>query len=134
MKHSTKILGGLALYCVALAPAAPAFAQDAALSDEDTQAAYAMTMMCLEATTSMAIKAQQAGDTAAYDKMKNDGALWLGVAETFAKDLGRSADTDFDDSVGRILAEGNLLGDDVAYARQKQVFDACSVILNSTAE
>lgn len=134
MKFSKETLGGLALFSIALMPAAPAIAQDAPLSDEDTQAAYAMTMMCLESTMSMAIKAQQDGDTAAYDKMKNDGALWLGVAESFAADLGRSADADMDGSIGRILGEGNLLGDDVAFARQKQVFDACDKIINPPAK
>ena len=134
MKFFKNAVGGLALLGIALTPAVPAIAQDAAVSNEDTQAAYAMTMMCLEATTTMAIKAERENDTALYEKMQSDGALWLSVAETFAKDLGRSATADIDGSIGRILAEGNLLGDDIAYTRQKQVFDACDKIINTSAE
>ncbi len=137
MNYLTKIMGIFALSGFALAPAVPAFAQDAqdaAVSNEDTEAAYAMTMMCLEATMSMAIKADQAGDAPTYEQMTSEGALWLEVANTFAKDLGRSADADMDVSVARMLAEGNLLGDDVAFARQKIVFDECSKIINSTTE
>jgi hypothetical protein len=130
-----KNIWGAALAATVLV-ASPVAAQEAEaqtekLVTEETHAAYAMSMMCLEATTSMAIKADREDDKATYEKMTNDGALWLVVSETFAKDLGLSAEGELDGSIGRILAEGNLLGEDVAFARQKQVFDACSLILNS---
>ena len=127
-------LGPVALFSAAFAPVTPVLAQDATVSKEDLETAYALTMMCLEATTSMAIKAEAAGDKETYDKLANDGVVWLGVADSFGKELGRTAADDFDSSVGRIVAEGNLLGDDAAAARQKQVYDACQLFLAPAAQ
>ena len=93
--------------------------------------AYSMTMMCLEATTT--ILATEVPMPLAirrlYEKLTDDGVVWLGVADSFGKDLGRTATDDLDMSIGRLVAEGNLLGDEVSDARQQQVYDACQKFL-----
>lgn len=128
-KLLTTFAAAIALCGAATAPLTSVAAQDATLSREGLHTAYALTMMCLEASSAMASKAERDGDTATLEKLTQDAPLWMGVAKNFGEQIGIDVDKDIERSVARILAEDSLFGPDVAYARQKQVFDACQPFL-----
>ena len=126
---------GLMALGLALAVSAPALAQsDQNPNSEDASTAYGMSMICLEATMAMAVQAEGSGDTAAYDRLTSDGAIWLEVANNFGEEIGRDARADLDLAVGRLTAEGNLLGEAASSSRQKQVYDACQQFINPPEE
>ncbi len=117
------------LLALPLALSAPAVSAQTTPSDEDMRVGYAMTMMCLQATAYMSVEAKDKGDTAAYDRMTGEGVIFLTLANDFGGPLGRSVDTDFGELVDQTTAEEVLLKPAVALARQRQVYEACQVLL-----
>ncbi len=128
-KWRTPILAA-AVACAVLSQPAMAQADAAVQSDEERNEGlrlYYTSMECAQSATFMSVF-DESLDAAGQQALKDEGTLWLGLAEVIGKPLGMNYETDFANMAQRSIAEIDLLGTKDAAARYQVMRKPCKAI------
>ena len=135
LKWRTPILAA-AMACAVVAQPALAQTDAPVQSDEERNEGlrlYYTAMECAQSATFMSVF-DESLDAAGQQALKDEGTLWLGLAEVIGKPLGMNYETDFANMAQRSIAEIDLLGTKDAAARYAVLRKPCKSIYDELSK